>query len=244
MYADPIEDLLVRLATSADVVRRVFVAGRDGGPPPIEAAMTLARLDAATHLERDPSLHGSVEALATPGSSYRAVAAHRLAHALWTASARPEEPGEALRTAALALAFQARRDTGVDIHPGARLGAGFVVDHGYGTVIGETVETGPRCYVLNGVTLGARGIADNPKGRRHPKLGAGVEIASFACVLGPITVGDDVFIGPHCIVRADLPARARVTLRHEVQVERSASTTPRRSAASRSAGLALVGDGT
>ena len=74
--------------------------------------------------------------------------------------------------------------SGAEIHPAARIGRRFVLDHGYGTVIGETCEIGHDCYILCGVTLGARGIANNPDGKRHPRLGNNVEVGSGARVLG------------------------------------------------------------
>lgn len=204
------------------------LSGRDFGALPeldealLDDAAARAAQDACSFLRRDPSLHNCADGVVAPGCSFRAVAANRLAHPLWQAAARTAG-GEAdgLRAAALALAFVARRECGVDIHPGARLGPEFVVDHGFGTVVGETVVTGAGCYILNGVVLGARGIASNRSGRRHPRLGDNVEIGSFACVLGPIEIGDDVFIGPHCVVLDDVPAGARVTVRHPVQLVRT-----------------------
>lgn len=193
-----------------------------GVGPALDEAAASAAADAHSYLERDPSLHGCLDGVMAPGSSFRAVAANRLAHLFWREAAEAgRRDGDGLRAAALALAFVARRECGVDIHPGARLGCEFVVDHGFGTVIGETVVAGARCYVLNGVVLGARGIASNPGGRRHPRLGDDVEIGSFACVLGPIEIGDGAFIGPHCVITEDVPRRARVTVRHPVQFVRA-----------------------
>lgn len=123
-----------------------------------------------------------------------AVALHREAHALY-------EQGKV--TEARALSQAARKVTGgIEIHPGARIGKGFFVDHGAGVVIGETAEIGDNVFLYHTVTLGATG---NPKdidnsdpahpNRRHPKLGNNVKIANGAQLIGPITVGDDVHIG-------------------------------------------------
>ena len=90
-----------------------------------------------------------------------------------------------------------------------------------GTVIGETAVIGDDCYILGGVTLGASGIADNPRAKRHPTLGNRVQVGAFAQIFGPIHVGDDVFIGPHCTVTHDVAARSRVVLQSRVQVIRA-----------------------
>lgn len=85
------------------------------------------------------------------------------------------------------------------------------MDHGFGTVICETTEIGDDCYLLDSVTLGASGIAGNPSGQRHPSIGHRVEIGAFARIFGCIHIGDDVFIGPHCVIKEDVPARSAIT---------------------------------
>lgn len=108
--------------------------------------------------------------------------------------------------------------SGAEIHFRSRIGARFIIDHGMGTVIGETSTIGDDCYVLGGVTLGARGISDNPSSPRHPTLGNRVQIGAFASVLGAIHVGDGAFIGPGCIITKDVPAAARVQVKTSLQV--------------------------
>lgn len=192
---------------------RAVLGGWDAGAPAIAAA---AEADLLAFARRDPAAHGSWREVLGSYRCYRAVAAHRVAHALLHAPVGPGLGGRR-RTLARALSEQAKVETGVEIHPGARIGARFVVDHGIGTVIGETAVVGEDCYLLHGVVLGALGIADLPRTRRHPRLGDRVEIGAFARVLGPVSVGDDVVIGCHALVREDVAAGSRISVvtRHQ-----------------------------
>ena len=160
--------------------------------------------DHAALIARDPACADGEDYPLVPNAPFQAVLAHRVAHALWTAGTHER------KKLAVAIQHLARVRTGVDIHPGATLGRRFVVDHGFGTVIGQTAVVGDDCYVLNGVTIGARGIGGNPVGKRHPTIGDRVEIGSFARLLGPIVVGSDVFVAPLSLVTRDVPSAARV----------------------------------
>jgi serine O-acetyltransferase len=117
--------------------------------------------------------------------------------------------------------------SGAELHPRCSIGKRFVLDHGVGTVFGETAVVGDDCYVLGGVTLGAIGIAANPCGKRHPTIGNRVQIGAFARIFGCVNIGDDVFIGSHCTVTSDVPAGSKVALRSCVQIvkPRSAEST-------------------
>ncbi|HRK84993.1 MAG TPA: serine O-acetyltransferase [Alcaligenes faecalis] len=108
--------------------------------------------------------------------------------------------------------------SGAEIHFGSEIGERFVLDHGYGTVIGETSVIGDDCYVLGGVTLGARGIRGNPHASRHPLVGHRVQIGAFTSVLGRIQIGNDVFIGPNCIVTQDIPDGFKVKVKSSIQM--------------------------
>lgn len=121
-------------------------------------------------------------------------------------------------TISRSISERAKVETGVEIHPAATIARRFVVDHGMGTVIGEGVIIGEDCYILQGVVLGSLGIAYNPSGRRHPRLGDRVEVGGFARLLGPITVGDDVVVGSHALVRTDVPAGSHVAVLHQYQI--------------------------
>lgn len=96
----------------------------------------------------------------------------------------------------------ARFLTGIEIHPGAKIGRGLFIDHGMGVVIGETAEVGDNVVIYHGVTLGGTG---KHKGKRHPTVGNNVLIGSGAKVLGPINIGNNVKIGANAVVLKDIP---------------------------------------
>ncbi|MDR0588222.1 MAG: serine O-acetyltransferase [Burkholderiales bacterium] len=110
-----------------------------------------------------------------------------------------------LRWMARALAAFSRWMTGIEIHPGAKIGRRVFIDHGMGIVIGETAEIGDDCTLYHGVTLG--GTSWN-KGKRHPTLGRGVVVGAGAKILGPITIGDHAKIGSNAVVVRDVPDNA------------------------------------
>jgi serine O-acetyltransferase len=95
--------------------------------------------------------------------------------------------------------------TGIEIHPGARIGKGLFIDHGMGVVIGETAEIGDNVTIYHGVTLGGTG---KDKGKRHPTVGNNVVVGAGAKVLGPIYVGDGARVGANAVVLKDVPANA------------------------------------
>jgi serine O-acetyltransferase len=154
-------------------------------------------LDAA--VARDPAAASRADVLLnSPG--LHAIWAHRLAHLMWL------RPG--LKPLARLLMTVVRSVTGVEIHPGARIGRRFFIDHGMGVVIGETAEVGDDVMLYHGVTLGGRSLA---KVKRHPTVGDRVTIGAGARVLGPIVIGDDVQIGANSVVVKDVPAGAVAT---------------------------------
>jgi serine O-acetyltransferase len=145
------------------------------------------RRDIAAVLERDPAARTRLEvALLYPG--VHAVWAHRASHWLW-------RRGHHLP--ARTVSQVARWATGVEIHPGAELGDGLVIDHGAGVVIGETARVGRDVTIYHGVTLGGTSIE---RGRRHPTIGDRVTIGAGAKILGDLTVGDDSRIGANAVV--------------------------------------------
>lgn len=151
----------------------------------------IAEIDAI--MARDPAARSRAEVFFLyPG--LHAVLAHRAAHALWLSGWK--------RTGRL-LSQLSRLVTGIEIHPGARIGQRFFIDHGMGTVIGETTEIGDDVMLYHGVTLGGTRL---DAGKRHPTLGNNVIVGAGASVLGPITIGDNVRIGSNAVVLADLPA--------------------------------------
>ena len=98
-----------------------------------------------------------------------------------------------------------RHKTGIEIHPGAKIGKCLFIDHGMGIVIGETAEIGDNCTIYHGVTLGGTG---KDTGKRHPTLGNNVLIGAGAKVLGPVYIGDNVRVGAGSVVLKNLPANA------------------------------------
>ncbi|MFS4438154.1 serine O-acetyltransferase [Paracoccaceae bacterium GXU_MW_L88] len=157
--------------------------------------------DLLAFVERDPSLMGEPSYALVSNGPFMATLCYRIAHYAWVNSPRIDA-----RRNALAISHFGRVLTGAEIHPAAEVGRRFILDHGTNTVIGATCEIGDDCYVLNGVVLGARGIAGNAPTKRHPTIGDRVEIGSFARVLGDIHVGDDVFICPHSVITQDVPS--------------------------------------
>jgi serine O-acetyltransferase len=159
---------------------------------------------------RDPAARGvaGVEILATwPG--VHAVLAHRLAHKLYGASV-PLVPR--------VVAAVARSATGIEVHPAAKIGQGFFIDHGMGVVIGETAEIGDNVTLYQGVTLGGTGFQT---GKRHPTVQDNVTVGSGAKLLGPITVGHGSKIGANTVVIHDVPPNSTVVGNpgHPVRVE-------------------------
>ena len=166
--------------------------------------------DVASARERDPAARGigTLEIL-TGWAGVQALLAHRAAHALWEADV-PLVP----RT----IAYTSRAITGVEIHPAARIGSDFFIDHGSGVVIGETSEIGDRVTLYQGVTLGGTGFA---RGKRHPTLDDDVTVGSGAKLLGPVTVGRNAKVGANTVVIEDVPPQTTVVGNpgHPVRVE-------------------------
>lgn len=175
---------------------------------------------------QDPAAGRSWDYVASSYASYQAVQAYRLANALLDAGKSEPSRGGERPSAALArrISEDAKVCTGIEIHPAATIGRRFVLDHAAGTVIGESARLGDDCYVLQGVILGATGIAANAAGKRHPTVGDRVQIGAFARLFGPITVGSDTRIGPHAVVVTDIPPGSHVRLVNQCQVRSPRAT--------------------
>ncbi|MEB3766686.1 serine O-acetyltransferase [Acinetobacter sp. MD2] len=149
--------------------------------------------DVAAVFARDPAARNTLEVLTTyPG--IHALMMHRVAHELWK---------KEFKTSARLLSSFSRFTTGIEIHPGAKIGKRFFIDHGMGVVIGETAEIGNDVTLYHGVTLG--GTTWN-KGKRHPTLEDGVIIGAGAKILGPFTVGKGAKVGSNAVVTKEVPA--------------------------------------
>ncbi len=147
--------------------------------------------------ERDPAARSVAETILTcPG--FQAIMFHRINHWFWK---------KKLYLLARLGAHIARFLTGIEIHPGAKIGERFFIDHGMGIVIGETSEIGDDCSIYHGVTLGG---TTWQKGKRHPTLENNVVIGAGAKILGPITIGTGARIGCNSVVVKDVPVGATV----------------------------------
>lgn len=142
--------------------------------------------------QRDPAARSTIEILLTY-SGLHAIIMYRIAHQFYE---------KKLFLTARIISQFARFVTGIEIHPGAKIGKGFFIDHGSGVVIGETTEIGDNCLVYQGVTLGGTG---KDKGKRHPTLGNNVMVGAGARVLGPFKVGDNVKIAANAVVLEEIP---------------------------------------
>lgn len=155
------------------------------------------REDIASVFDRDPAARNTWEVLTCyPG--LHAIWAHRISHWLWR---------HGLKWLARVNSNLARWVTGIEIHPGARIGRRFFIDHGMGVVIGETAEIGDDVTLYHGVTLG--GVSWN-KGKRHPTLGNGVVVGAGAKILGPFIVGAGARVGSNSVVVKEVPPGATV----------------------------------
>lgn len=145
--------------------------------------------------ERDPAARNNIEVLLLY-SGLHAIILHRPAH--WLYNKKAYFP-------ARLLSQFSRFMTGIEIHPGAKIGHGVLIDHGAGVVIGETAEVGDNCTIYQGVTLGGTG---KEKGKRHPTLGNNVLVGSGAKILGPFKIGDGAKIASNAVVLQSLPPHA------------------------------------
>ena len=153
--------------------------------------------DIRTVVEKDPAARNGLEVLICYPGIWAQIL-HRPAHFLYNHN---------LKLLARIISQLARFFTGIEIHPGAKIGRRLFIDHGMGIVIGETTEIGDDCMLYQGVTLGGTG---KDAGKRHPTLGNRVMVSSGAKVLGPFTVGDDAKIGSGAVVLKEVPAGCTV----------------------------------
>ncbi len=153
--------------------------------------------DIETVFERDPAARSVLEViLCYPG--LHAVWLHRIAHWFWN---------HRLKLLARIISHFSRWLTGIEIHPGAKIGRRFFIDHGMGVVIGETAEIGDDVTIYHQVTLGG---TSTKKGKRHPTIGNNVVIGAGAKILGPVKVGDNCKIGANSVVIKNVPPNSTV----------------------------------
>jgi serine O-acetyltransferase len=161
--------------------------------------MILANItqDLQAVFDRDPAATSKLEVILTY-AGFHALLAYRVSH--WLKS-------HDVPILPRVISQLARWLTGVEIHPGAKIGTGFFIDHGMGVVIGETAEIGDYVTLFQGVTLGGTG---KERGKRHPTLGNHVVVGAGAKILGGITIGDNVKIGANSVVLKNVPPNSTV----------------------------------
>lgn len=153
--------------------------------------------EAKSIAERDPAAR-SVWQVIFQYPGYKALRMHRRAH--WFQK-------HGMHFIARGISQRARHKTGIEIHPGAKIGKCLFIDHGMGIVIGETAEIGDYCTIYHGVTLGGTG---KDKGKRHPTVGNNVLISAGAKILGPMKIGDNAKIGANAVVLGEVDADTTV----------------------------------
>ena len=164
--------------------------------------------------ERDPAIKSNMEVFLYP--SFKAIIAYRIAHKLYR---------KKHYFLARWISQRAVRKTGIEIHPGAKIGKGLFIDHGSGVIIGETAELGDNVTLYQGVTLGGTG---KEQGKRHPTLKDNVMVSAGAKVLGSFTIGENSKIGAGSVVLKEVPPNCtvvgvpgRIVKRDDVQIPRS-----------------------
>ena len=155
------------------------------------------KMDLRAALEHDPAAKSALEIVLTY-NGFHALVLYRVAHFFHV---------RGFRLLARMISSVGRFLTGIEIHPGAKIGYGVFIDHGTGVVIGETTEIGNNVTIYQGATLGGTG---KETGKRHPTLESGVMVSAGAKVLGPITIGRNAKIGAGSVVLHDVPANATV----------------------------------
>lgn len=158
--------------------------------------LNLLKEDLQAARTQDPAASNLFE-VAIVYSGVHAIWSHRLAHALW------QKPH--LRGLARVISQMSKTLTGIEIHPGARIGRRLFIDHGTGIVVGETAEIGDDVLMYQGVTLGGRALS---KTKRHPTIGNHVMLGAGSKILGPVTIGEDSAVGANAVVVRDVPPRS------------------------------------
>jgi serine O-acetyltransferase len=223
-----LEDYAPPLSVGLSVEERAHILGN-------AQAQTFA--DLAGLLRRDPAARRSSEYVLGSYKSFRAVFFHRLAHQLVLRSLKgtspeqlidalanpdqplpPADPNDFLIVVARQLSERAKIESRIDIHPAARIGCPFVLDHGAGTVIGETVCVGKDCYFLQDVVLGTANIRENDAYNRHPKVGDDVIIAGGVRAYGTIKIGSGARIHGLAVITHDIPPNAHVQVQTFLQI--------------------------
>lgn len=171
-------------------------------------------LDLNTFLAKDPSNGDDATIIVKCNLSYQAVLLYRIANFLYYSNHKDS---------AMIISEFEKLKTGIEIHPAAQIDDNFVIDHGLGTVIGETARIGRNCYILQSVILGSCSITGHQEHDRHPKIGNNVEIGAFSKILGNIRVGNNVKISPNSTITKNIEDNSRIIVSSHFQIERNQS---------------------
>lgn len=168
--------------------------------------------DLKAYADLDPASKRSKKLVLQSYKCFKAVLLYRVAHHILQM-----DDSDQHRIIAREISEYAKVYSGVEIHPAAKIGVPFVIDHGYGTVIGETASIGNHCYFLNNITLGARSIANNSSAKRHPTIGHNVQIGASVSIYGDVTIGDNCFIAPYTMITHDVKEGTKVSCNFRFQ---------------------------
>jgi serine O-acetyltransferase len=169
-------------------------------------------LDLNNFVNKDPASNNNYKMILESYQGFKAVMNYRIANYIYK-----NLEDNFFKIKARQISEYTKSITGIEIHPNASIGDSFILDHGYGTVIGETTTIGNSCYILQGVILGSKTISNNISEKRHPTIGNNVEIGAFYRLFGDITIGDNVFISPHDIITKDIPSNTKVIIRNSYE---------------------------
>lgn len=165
--------------------------------------------DLLAFAKKDPASSENLDILAQTSTSFTAVLHYRLAHNIYFNNSKLYKDKKEYYS--YLVSQRGKLKSGAEINFKAKIGKRFILDHGYGTVFGDTAVIGNDCYILGGVILGSKGISENPSEKRHPLIGDNVQIGSFAKILGRVCIGNNVFIGAGCVITDDIPSGSVIT---------------------------------
>lgn len=195
--------------------------------------------DVIRFAESDPAAKGSCEYVYMSYKGIKALMYYRIAQTIWTSEILENVDKSILATIVRKLCEDGKVETGIDIHPFAKIGEGCVIDHGVGTkittdfsyegdtvVIGETTIIGDYCTILNDVVIGAADVNQGAsEGKRHPTIGNHVTICAGVKILGNIKIGNNVFICPGCRIVQDIPDDTKVVIINQLQIMKKKGKT-------------------
>ncbi len=202
--------------TYREFCKELIELGKDLSEDQLEQLAQLVYEDLQARVEQDP-IALSTDYIYRLSKSFNIIYCYRIAHLVYNLVGTPKEQMIA-KFCAFRLSEEASRRTAIEIHPEAKIGKCFVIDHGINTLIGATSEIGDHCTLLQNVVLGARKITFNEKGKRHPTLGNNVHVSGGVRILGPVLVGSHSFIGPDCLIAHDVEPYSKVRMMRKQQI--------------------------